>query len=106
MLATVQINFDHPWSDEEINAAAGDWARNVKPTIPGLLWKIFGKGSGEGKTCGLYLFENIDAAKAYVDSEVVKALYDMPGVTNVEIIILEVMEEASTIAGATLKEAS
>lgn len=102
MSALVQICFTHNWSEEALAAGALDWAANVKPTIPGLAWKIFVKDATEKQSCGIYLFESLASANAYAAGEVVQAMKNSPEISDISIRVSEVMEEPSLLAGAPL----
>ena len=69
MFAIVQITFNHNMSEEELESGALDWAKHVKPTISGLKWKMFLNDTGSKESCGIYLFDDLESAKAYAESE-------------------------------------
>lgn len=102
MSAIVQIWFEHSWSDEELYQGAQDWGANVKPTIPGLQWKIFTKDPSQKQSCGIYLFDTLESANAYVQGERVQQMKDSPDLRNISVRVSQVLEQASILAGAPL----
>lgn len=104
MSAIVQICFEHTWSDEELYQGAGDWAAKVKPGIAGLQWKIFTKDPTQQQSCGIYLFDDLESANAYVEGERVREMKNSPDLRNVSIRVSEVLEQASILAGAPLNK--
>ena len=102
MTAFVHISFNHPWSDEELQNNAREFAVNVKPTVPGLLWKIFTNNPDTRESCGIYLFDTLESAQAYLDGERVAGMKQNPDFGNVSARLGTVMEEASIMAGAPL----
>lgn len=104
MSAIVQICFKHSWNDEELHAAAKDFAVNVKPGIQGLIWKIFVKDSAKSESCGIYLFDSRESAEAYLQGERVASLKSAPGISNITTRISETMEVESILAGAPLEK--
>lgn len=102
MTAFVHISFNHRWTDEELRQAASDFAAHVKPTIPGLIWKIFTNNSETSESCGIYLFDTLEAARAYLEGDRVAGMKQSPDFLNVSARIGEVLEGPSRLAGAPL----
>jgi hypothetical protein len=102
MSAIVQISFQHNWSNEQLHQAAAEFAQNIKPTIPGLLWKIFVKETEASCSSGIYLFDSLESATQYVQGERVNGMKASPELSNITVRISETMEEESRLAGAPL----
>lgn len=102
MSAFVHISFEHSWSEDELQNSARDFAVNVKPTVPGLIWKIFTNNSETNESCGIYLFDTLASAQAYLDGERVAGMRQSPEFKNVTARIGNVLDEASVLAGAPL----
>lgn len=100
MPAILQVCYSHSWSDDEAESSALDWAKHVKPTIPGLVWKIFSKNSAENLGCGTYLFDSMTSATNFAEGDILKAVATSPGINSVDIRVFDVMEEPSLLAGA------
>lgn len=105
MTAFVHISFEHAWSEEQLQSNAREFAVNVKPTVPGLLWKIFTNNSDTNESCGCYLFDTLASAQAYLDGERVAGMRQSPEFKNISARIGTVLDEASALAGAPLPPA-
>ena len=72
MPTLVQFDFpmQGPWGDE-MAAAFGDLAAIIS-RAPGLRWKIWTENETEGTGGGIYLFEDDDSARAYVEEHTVR----------------------------------
>jgi hypothetical protein len=101
--AIVHICFRHSWTDEQLHQGARDFALEVKPQVPGLVWKIFTNDEASSQSCGIYLFESLDAARAYVAGERVQAMTSGTELSDVTVRVDEVMEAESILAGAPLE---
>lgn len=102
MSALVQICFEHNWDNEALHQVAKAFATEVKPQVSGLIWKIFTKDPGKKQSCGIYLFETLELAQAYVDGERVAMMLDSAELSKVSVRVSEVMEDESVLAGAPL----
>jgi hypothetical protein len=102
MSAIVQISFEHNWSEEQLHQSAREFAQNVKPTIQGLVWKIFVKDAGASRSSGIYLFDSLESATDYVNGERVQGMKRSPDLSNLTVSISETMVEESILAGAPL----
>ena len=106
MSAVVQICFKHTWSDEILHQRANEFALHVKPEISGLIWKIFLKDSAASQSCGIYLFDTLDPAHAYVEGERVTQMKNSPELSSISVNVSEVMDAQSILAGAPLAQQS
>ena len=97
--AIVQINFDLTVPAAELQKHAAQIADRFNQ-VDGLLWKIWIVNEGQQITGGIYLFENIEKARNYADSDMVAKLRQ--DWTNVEVKVFDVMEEPSRITKAPL----
>lgn len=102
MSVVVQICFRHTWSDETLHERANQFSLHVKPEISGLLWKIFLKNSVESQSSGIYLFDTLNSAQAYVEGERVTAMKNSPEIDMISINVSEVMDAESILADAPL----
>ena len=68
---------------------------------PGLIWKIWLRNDAEHEVGGIYLFESLEAAQAYLNSPIVKGLTH-PTIHNVSVKLFEPMEAMSQITHAPI----
>ncbi len=94
--------FAYALDRERLKAAAPDFAENIKPTVDGLLWKIFLNQPEQRRSGGVYLFRDAGAAHSYLNSPYVQKLRRMPELSDFSIQIFETMSEASIAAGASM----
>ena len=99
MAAIVQINFDFEVTHEELLQGAKDVAPKIA-AVEGLLWKIWlvdddKKGSG-----GIYLFDSMEKAREYAESDIVASL--RRDRTNVIVKVFDILVEPSGITRAPL----
>ncbi|MBE9539316.1 MAG: YdhR family protein [Proteobacteria bacterium] len=104
MSAVVQICFEHTWSEEALHDGAREFALNVKPEIPGLIWKIFLKDSVKPQSCGIYLFDTMESAQAYAEGARVAEMRSSPELSGISVRVSEVMDAESILAGAPLAQ--
>lgn len=102
MRTMVIIRFSYTCPREELEAMARDFAERVKPTIEGLIWKIFVHRPDERRGGGVYLFRDLGAARGYVDGAIVKGLREAPVLREVTVEVFDAMEEVSALAGAPM----
>lgn len=100
--AVLVITFSYSLTQEQLKAAAQDFAENVKPTVDGLTWKIFLNQPEKKRSGGIYLFRNAESARNYLNSPYVEKLREAPGLSDFSIEIFETMAEASIAAGASI----
>lgn len=97
MTAVVQINFDYDSSLAELVTGTVAVAP-IFAGLDGLLWKIWLVNSEEKGTGGLYLFDSLQQAEAYANSDVVARL--KADRHNVEVKVFEVLKEPSLLTNA------
>jgi hypothetical protein len=79
---------DGPWG-EELAAAYAELA-GVIDRAPGLRWKIWTENSGAGEGGGIYLFDDVGSASAYLDQHM-RRLASF-GVENIRAKLFDVNE--------------
>ena len=102
-LHIVQICFKHPKSNEDLKVAAVNWAKNVKPTIAGLKWKMFVNDPAIKESCGIYLFDSLSSARAYTEGDLVSKMRNSPDRRDMQIRVSELYCAASVIADAPIQ---
>lgn len=97
----VQIRFDitMPLAEYRTMAAA---RAGMFANVPGLRWKLWPLDTEASRGGGIYLFDDEVTARAYVEGPIVAALRAMPGLANVDVQRMEVIEDASRITHAPI----
>ena len=93
MPTLLQIDFpmQGPWGDE-MAVAFGDLA-SVIGRSPGLRWKIWTENEEAGESGGIYLFEDADSARAYLEEHLTRL--EGFGITNIRAKLFDVNEPLS-----------
>jgi hypothetical protein len=102
MEAIVVVQFDYKCLQEELDALAVEFAERVKPTMDGLVWKIFLNEPEKHRAGGVHLFRDAESAGAYVEGAYVQGLREGPVVSNVSAAVFGTMPGPSIQAGAPL----
>ena len=97
----VQINFNYDLAREELNEGAKEFVHTVQQ-VPSLVWKTWIVNDQEQLTGGIYLFENEEAAKAYVEGPIIDQLRNSPVFKNLSIKLFDIMEEPSKATRAPI----
>lgn len=100
MAILVQVSFpsEGPWG-EEMSAAFRPLAESINDE-PGFVWKIWTENAATGRAGGVYLFETLEDAEAYVAMHTERlAGFDIAGV---EAEYFDVNEPLSVLNRATL----
>jgi hypothetical protein len=97
----VQINFNYDLAEEELNEGAKELVQPVQQ-VPNLVWKTWIVNDQEKLTGGIYLFENEEAAKAYVEGPLINQLRNSPAFKNLSIKLFDIMEEQSKATRAPI----
>lgn len=95
----VQINFDYTCSEAEIKEMANELKHAIND-VDGLVWKVWIHNADEARTGGIYLFENRNAAEAYVNGPIGDEMRDHPELENLRVTYFDVMEEPSRTTDA------
>ena len=97
----VQINFNYDLAREVLNERAKEFVRTVQQ-VPSLVWKTWIVNDQEQLTGGIYLFENEEAAKAYVEGPIIDQIRNSPVFRNLSIKLFDIMEEQSKATRAPI----
>jgi hypothetical protein len=95
----VNLKFSIPRAD--LSAAWLGAAQPIADT-PGLAWKVWLMNETESEAGGIYLFENKDAAQAYMAGPIVASLKASPVISNISAKLFDVMEEHSAVTRGPL----
>lgn len=104
MDAVVIVSFDHSLSQDQLEGLAMEFAEQTKPTIPGLIWKIF-LTNGSNRSSGIYLFQDRVSAENYANGPFIDEMRHAPAIANVSVEVFSTMEAPSLEAGAPLRTA-
>ena len=96
----LQIDFpvEGPWG-EEMTSAYADVAKQISKAS-GLVWKIWTENSETNEAGGIYLFENKDNAKKYLEEHT--ARLESFGIQNIRAKFFDVNQPLSEITKFTL----
>jgi hypothetical protein len=97
----LQINYQFTSSLADFTKLVTPMAQPIS-AVPGLAWKIWLINETDREAGGIYLFENREAAQAFVGSDAVKSFASHPTITNVSAKLFEPDEALSKITRAPL----
>lgn len=100
MPVLMEVNFTPGTKKYESQDEYGAVARFVSGA-PGFRWKIWIKDPASPTCGGIYLFDDLDAARAFGDGQLGFRLFE-EGARNISIRYFEINEEASAINHAPL----
>ena len=101
MLKILQINYRLGTPVSAFLNESGPVA-NVLSTVPGLRWKIWLKNENDNEGGGLYLFEDGEAVRNFVDGPVVAKLRSHPAIADVSVKEFDIPAELSSITRAPI----
>lgn len=82
---------------EEFSTAAGHIA-----AVPGLKWKIFCMNEERGEGAGIYLFEDEEALKSYLEGPIIAGMKDKEAFSDINMKTFDVAEEPTAITRGPL----
>ena len=71
--------------------------------VPGLIWKIWLMNEADSEAGGIYLFENRDAANAFMNSQAIAEFVAQPSITSVSAKMFEPNEILSRVTRGPLE---
>ena len=90
----LQINLRFNGSTEVLEKDFNEVANPISEVL-GLKWKIFGINGEEKEATGIYLFEDEDSLKAYINGPIIAALKTKEVFTEMKIRIFDISAEAT-----------
>jgi hypothetical protein len=78
--------------EEEFKGAAG-----FIKEVPGLKWKMFGMNEETGEGAGIYLFENEEALKSYLEGPIIAEMKKKEAFSDITMKTFDVVESATAI---------
>jgi len=92
----LQINFVFDGTREEFESGFMPMAKPISEQ-PGLLWKVWMWGNGNGECGGVYLFENEESVQAYVGGPIGDAMKNNAAITNLNVKSFDVVEKPTAV---------
>jgi hypothetical protein len=92
----LQINFKFSVSTAELAAAFGPLAEPIAK-VPGLRWKIWSVNDATSEFAGIYLFDDAESVKAYVEGPIIAEVAKHPALSDISVKQFGVIEEFSVI---------
>jgi hypothetical protein len=92
----LQINFKFSISPTEL---AQDFAPLAEPiaAVPGLRWKIWSLNEDTGEFAGIYLFDDKESVKAYLEGPIIAEVSQHQALSDISAKQFGVIDEFSTI---------
>ena len=88
----LRFSFSVPELEEEFETAAG----HIKE-VPGLKWKIFGMNEERSEGTGIYLFEDGDSLKSYLEGPIVARLKTIKAFSDMSMKHFDVADKATAL---------
>ena len=70
--------------------------------VPGLKWKIFCMNDERSEGAGIYLFEDDDALKSYLEGPIIAGMKDKKAFSDINVKTFDVAEEATAVTRGPL----
>ena len=88
----LRFNFSAAELEKEFETAASHIAG-----VPGLKWKIFGMNEERSEGAGIYLFEDGDSLKSYLEGPIVAGLKANKAFSDITMKHFDVVEKATAL---------
>ena len=72
--------------------------------VPGLRWKIWLLNEAESRGGGIYLFDDEEAARAYLEGPIVAAMKSLPVLSELSVKSFSVLEEPTAVTRGPIEE--
>ena len=92
----LQINLRFNVSAAELAEEFATAASRIA-TVPGLKWKIFCMNDERSEGAGIYLFEDDDALKCYLEGPIIAGMKDKKVFSDINMKTFDVAEEATAV---------
>ena len=92
----LQINLRFNVSTEELEKEFESAAKPISG-VPGLKWKIFGMNEEQGQGAGIYLFEDEDSLRSYLEGPIIAAMKEKTAFSDITITTFDIAEDATAI---------
>lgn len=101
MQQIVFISFTYAFSQTSLSELATEFATNVKPNIEGLIWKLYLNDPERRRSAGIYLFNDLESASAYLNGSYIQDFRRSPLVSDISIDVFQTMQEPSVQSGSS-----
>ena len=98
----LQINLRFNFSAAELEKEFETVASHIA-AVPGLKWKIFGMNEERSEGAGIYLFEDGDSLKSYLEGPIVAGLKANKAFSDISIEHFDVVEKATAVTRGPVK---
>ena len=92
----LQINFKFSVTPAELAEAFGPLAEPIAE-VPGLRWKIWSLNEDTSEFAGIYLFDDADSVRAYLEGPIIAQVSKHPALSDINVKQFGVIEEFSAI---------
>ena len=92
----LQINFNFNVTPAELAEAFSPLAEPIS-AVQGMAWKIWSLNEAESEFAGIYLFDDAESVKAYLDGEIIAGVMKHPALSNINAKTFGTLEEFSVI---------
>ena len=92
----LQINFNFNVTPTELADAFGPLAEPIA-AVPGMRWKVWSLNEAESEFAGIYLFDDAESVKAYLEGEIIAGVMKHPALSNINAKTFGTLEEFSAI---------
>ena len=92
----LQINLRFNFSAAELEKEFETVASHIA-AVPGLKWKIFGMNEERREAAGIYLFEDGDSLKSYLEGPIVAGLKANEAFSDIKMKHFDVVEKATAV---------
>jgi hypothetical protein len=72
--------------------------------VPGLRWKIWLLNEAESRGGGIYLFDDEESARAYLEGPIIAAMKSLPVLSELSVISSCVLEEPTVLTRGPIEE--
>lgn len=100
----LQINYRFSVSRAEFESGFDAIASEIAQ-VPGLRWKIWLLDEAESRGGGIYLFDDEESVRAYLEGPIVAALKSYPVLSELSVKSFSVLEEPTAVTRGTIEEA-
>ncbi len=99
-LLQINLKFNVPSSDLQTAFAA---VADDIGAVPGLRWKIWIINEQEHEAGGVYLFDDSDSVRAYLEGPIVSGIKVHPAISDISVKQFDVLEDLTSITRGPIK---
>ena len=99
----LQINYKFSVTRAEFESGFDAIAAQIAQ-VPGLRWKIWLLNEAESRGGGIYLFDDEESARAYLEGPIVTAMRSLPVLSELSVNSLSVLEEPTAATRGPIEE--